>query len=139
MIAPIFVDTNVLVYAEDLDSGAKHETARGLVLDLWDSAEGVLSIQVLQEYFVTVTRKMKQLMETRQALDAVGQYLTWECVENTGPLLLAAIRLADTARLSFWDAIIVQAAKAAGCRTLLTEDLNHGQYFGDLQVVNPFA
>jgi len=138
MIAPIFVDTNVLVYAEDLDAGAKHETSRGILLDLWDSGDGVVSVQVLQEYFVTVTRKMKRPMEPREALDAVGQYLTWECVENTGALLLGAIRLAEAARLSFWDAMVVQAARQAGCRTLLTEDLNHGQRFGDLQVVSPF-
>ncbi len=81
---PVFVDTNVLVYAEDRNAGIKHTAARDLVADLWRSGEGVLSVQVLQEFFVTVTRKMPQPLRPDEALAIVEQYLTWRVVENTG-------------------------------------------------------
>jgi predicted nucleic acid-binding protein len=135
---PVFVDTNVLVYAEDQDAGNKHTIARNLVADLWRSGEGVLSIQVLQEFFVTVTRKIPRPLSQEEALVIVGQYLNWRVVENTGDLLLASIRLASTLKVSFWDALILQAAQVEHCDRIWTEDLNHGQRIGDLMIVNPF-
>jgi predicted nucleic acid-binding protein len=136
---PSFVDTNVLVYAEDRDAGAKHEKARDLVVDLWNAGGGVVSVQVLQEFYVTVTQKLGKGMPPARAREAVDEYLTWRVVENTGALLLAAIDLQRSAKLSFWDAMIVAAALEAGCDELLTEDLNPGQRFEGLVVVNPFA
>ncbi len=135
---PSFVDTNVLVHAEDLDDKRKHQIARDLVMDLWDSREGVLSVQVLQELFVTVTRKIKQPLAVPRALAIVREYLTWRVVENTGNLLVSAVELQQKAKLSFWDSLIVQAAIEAGCERLYSEDLNEGQRFGVLKVVNPF-
>lgn len=135
---PSFVDTNILVYAEDRDAGRRHEVARDLVLDLWNSREGVLSVQVLQEFYVTVTRKLKKPLSAEKAAEIVEEYLTWTVVENTKPLLRAALALQDKAQLSFWDAMVVQAALDARCEQLLTEDLNAGQRFGGLTVVNPF-
>jgi predicted nucleic acid-binding protein len=135
---PAFVDTNVLVYAEDRDAGEKHAVARDLVADLWRSGDGVLSVQVLQELFVTVTRKLPRPLRPPAALAIVEQYLTWRVVENTGDLLLAAIRAASALKVSFWDALILEAARAAQCDRLWTEDLHHGQRIGDLIVVNPF-
>lgn len=134
----VFVDTNVLVYAEDTDAGHKHEKARDLVLGLWDNGNGVLSIQVLQEFFVTVTRKVGKPLSKSKAGRIVQQYLTWNVIENSGPLLLAAIELCSASRISFWDAMIVQAARQADCGLLLTEDLGHGQHYGRLRVANPF-
>jgi predicted nucleic acid-binding protein len=131
-IVPAFVDSNILVYAEDLDAGSKHEIARDLVADLWRSGEGVLSIQVLQEFFVNVTRKIPRPLKPAATLAIVEQYLTWRVVENTGDLLLAGIRLSSTLKISFWDALIVQAARMERCDRLWTEDLNHGQRVGDL-------
>lgn len=93
---PAFVDANILVYAEDRDAGSKHDIARELVADLWRSGDGVLSIQVLQEFFVIVTRKVPQPLKPDHALAIVEQYLTWRVVENTGGLLLAGIRLASS-------------------------------------------
>jgi len=133
-----FVDTNILVYAEDRDAGEKHRIARGLILDLWDTRGGALSLQVLQEFYVTVTRKVKKPMTASRALAAVEQYLGWEVVAPDGALLSAAIRLSMRHRLSFWDGLVVQAALVAGCGILLSEDLNHGQRFGPLRIVNPF-
>src|SRR6185295_18510600 len=137
-IVPAFVDANILVYAEDRDAGSKHTIARDLVADLWRSGDGVLSVQVLQEFFVTVTRKMQRPLRPDAALAIVEQYLTWRVVENTGDLLLAGIRLASALKVSFWDALVVQAARAERCDRLWTEDLNHGQRVGDVTIVNPF-
>jgi predicted nucleic acid-binding protein len=137
-IVPAFVDTNILVYAEDRDAGSKHTIARELVTDLWHSGEGVLSIQVLQEFFVNVTRKVRRPLAPDDAFAIVEQYLTWRVVENTGDLLLGGIRLASTLKISFWDALMIQAALVASCDRLWTEDLNHGQRIGDLVIVNPF-
>lgn len=135
---PVFVDANILVYAEDRDAGTKHTIARDLISDLWRSGEGVLSIQVLQEFFVTVTRKVPRPLSTEEALAIVEQYLAWRVVENTGDLLLAGIRVAASLQISFWDALVVQAAQMERCEKLWTEDLNHGQRIGDLMIVNPF-
>lgn len=87
---PSFVDTNILVYAEDRDAKSKHDIARELVLGLWNDRQGVLSIQVLQEFYVAVTRKLKKPLRAAEALDAVREYLTWRVVENTGTLLVEA-------------------------------------------------
>jgi predicted nucleic acid-binding protein len=134
-----FVDTNVLVYAEDIDAGDKHDIAKRLVVDLWDSGDGVLSLPVLQEFFVTVTRKLPKRLSVRAARSIVAQYLTWNVVETRGQLVLEAIDLMERRRLSFWDALIVQAALSEGCTVLLTEDLHHGQRIGDLTIRNPFS
>jgi predicted nucleic acid-binding protein len=135
---PAFVDANILVYAEDRDAGSKHTIARDLVGDLWRSREGVVSIQVLQEFFVIVTRKIPKPLAPQEALAIVKQYLTWRVVENTGELLLAGIRLASSLKISFWDALVLQAARAERCEKVWTEDLNHGQRIGDLVILNPF-
>jgi len=135
---PSFVDTNILVYAEDRDAKTKHEVARDLIVQLWNDRAGVLSVQVLQEFYVTVTRKLKKPLSNPKALEVLEEYLTWNVVENTGKLLTTAIELQQKAHLSFWDAMVVQAAIDAQCDTLYSEDLNAGQRFGSLVIVNPF-
>jgi len=133
-----FVDTNILVYAEDRDAKAKHQIARDLILQLWEDGEGVLSVQVLQELYVTLTRKLKKPMKGERARELIEQYLTWTVVDNTGRLLVEAAKLQQRAQLSFWDALVVQAAIEAGCDELYSEDLNAGQKFGTLTIINPF-
>jgi predicted nucleic acid-binding protein len=135
---PSFVDTNILVYAEDRDAKSKHNVARDLVLGLWNDRQGVLSIQVLQEFYVTVTRKLKKPLRAAEALDAVREYLTWTVVENTGSLLVQAAELQQRAQLSFWDAMVIQAAIQAGCDRLYSEDMHAGQRFDSVVIVNPF-
>ncbi len=135
---PSFVDTNILIYAEDKDAKTKHAVARDLVLQLWEDRNGVLSVQVLQELYVNVTRKLKKPLTGPKALEIVREYLTWTVVENTGKLLIEAVELQQKAQLSFWDAMVVQAALDAGCDRLYSEDLNAGQRFGSLIIVNPF-
>jgi predicted nucleic acid-binding protein len=136
---PSFVDTNILIYAEDRDAKGKHQVARDLVVELWDNRDGVLSVQVLQEFFVNVTRKLAKPLSPSKAREIVEEYLTWRVLENTGHMLLDAIELQRKAQLSFWDALIVQAALDGGCERLYSEDLNAGQRFGSLVIVNPFA
>jgi predicted nucleic acid-binding protein len=133
-----FVDTNILLYAEDRDAKSKHAVARDLILKLWDDRKGVISVQVLQEFYVNATRKLKKPLTNPKALEIVEEYLTWTVVENTSRLLTSAIRLHTKAQLSFWDAMVVQAAIEAGCELLYSEDLNDGQRFGSLVIVNPF-
>ena len=137
-----FIDTNVLVYAEDRDSGEKRDRARDLLVELWGSQDGVISVQVLEEFFVTVTRKMPRKMprkmSARKAGAIVEEYLAWKVVDNSAKLLRRAIQLHTSARLSLWNALIVEAALDAGCQRLYTEDLNAGQRFSSMIVVNPF-
>jgi predicted nucleic acid-binding protein len=134
-----FVDTNVLVYAEDREAGRKHDEARALVLALWNDRTGVVSVQVLQELYVTLTRKLPRTLSAGKALEIVREYLTWQVVDNTGDLLVHAVALQQKAGLSFWDALVVQAAINAGCDRLYSEDLNPGQRFGGVEVINPFS
>jgi predicted nucleic acid-binding protein len=135
---PSFVDTNVLIYAEDRDAKAKHRIARDIVVDLWESREGVVSVQVLQEFYVNATRKLKRPLAPTKAKEIVEEYSTWTVIDNTGPMLVDAIDLHRKAQLSFWDALIVQAAIRGGCDRLYSEDLNAGQRYGSVVVVNPF-
>jgi predicted nucleic acid-binding protein len=137
-IVPSFVDTNILVYAEDRDAKEKHAVSRDLVVQLWNTRDGVLSVQVLQEFYVTVTRKLKRPLTSSKALEIVEEYLTWTVVENTGHLLTEAIVLQQKAQLSFWDAMVVRAAIEANCKYLYSEDVNVDRRYGSLIVVNPF-
>jgi predicted nucleic acid-binding protein len=136
---PSFVDTSILIYAEDKDAKQKHELASDLLVRLWNERDGVVSVQVLQEFYVNVTRKLKKPLSSAKALEIVEEYLTWSVVENTGRLLTSALDLQQRNRLSFWDAMVVQAALEAGCDKLYSEDMNAGQRFGSLVIVNPFA
>jgi predicted nucleic acid-binding protein len=133
-----FVDTNILVYAEDRDAGRKHRMARDLVIELWGSRHGVVSVQVLREFYVNVTRKLKKPLVAAKAKAIVEEYVAWKVIENTGRMLLDAMDLQREARVSFWDGLIVQAAIDAGCSRLYSEDLNAGQRFGRVLVTNPF-
>ena len=131
-----FVDTNLLVYAHDSSGGVKHERARGLVERLWHERTGVLSTQVLQELYVSL-RKARHPLPASDARQIVADYLRWEIVVNTGESVVEAAELEERYRLSFWDALIIQAAGASGAETLYSEDLSHGQVYGAVRVLNP--
>lgn len=132
-----FVDTNILVYAEDLDAGPKRERAMALLMDCWNSGDGVISVQVLKEFYVTVTRKLRNPLAAEQAEEIVAEYLTWRVVDSDSALLRHGIRLSQSASLSLWDALVIEAALRSGCDRLYSEDLNHGQRFGQVEIVNP--
>jgi len=131
-----FVDTNVLVYLFDNDSREKQNQARQL---LEKEAENiVLSTQVLGEFYVTVTRKLATPLEPSLARDAVDDLCALRVRALRAELVQAAVRRSDASQLSYWDALIVETAIDAGATILLTEDLQHGQEFNGLRVVDPF-
>ncbi len=134
----VFVDTNVLVYAYDADAGDKHEAARARLEGLWESGSGVISTQVLQEFYVTVTRKLPRPLPRQTAREIVATYAAWPVQHPGVEDVLSASRLEELHQLSFWDALVVTSALRAGARELLTEDLGDGQRFDGLVVVNPF-
>ena len=139
MIVKIFVDTNVLVYAYDRGAGPKHAQALGLVENLWKDGNGVLSTQVLQEFYVNVRRKAQKPISHDQAQALITDYLSWDPVVNDGATLLEAIDVERRYQLSFWDAMIVVAAQKSGASVLFSEDFNDGQKFGSVQIQNPFS
>jgi len=134
-----FVDTNIIVYAYDRDAGRKHEIARDLIIGLWSAAGGVLSTQILQEFYVTVTRKIASPLTREAAREIIKDYLTWGIVSNDGDAVLEAIDIETGENISFWDALVIAAAKRGGAQVLLSEDLSEGRKFGDMVVRNPFA
>jgi predicted nucleic acid-binding protein len=136
MTAPVFVDTNVLLYAVDTAEADKHRAAASWKADLWRSRRGRISYQVLQEFYVQAVRKEPKRAEA--ARSEVRDLFAWDPVAVDALLIETAWSLQDRFRLSFWDALIVAAAHAAGCRYLLTEDLSHGQDLDGVLVVNPF-
>ena len=134
-----FFDTNILVYAHDQSAGRKHDRTRDLVRDLWASGEGCLSIQVLQEFFVTVTRKVANPLSSEIAVQIITDLSVWQVHCPGVDDVLAAIRLQDRYRVSFWDAMIIASAVALGCETIWSEDLNPGHVYDSVQVQSPFG
>jgi len=133
-----FVDTNVLIYAHDVDAKAKHEVAKNVVRELWSQRTGVLSTQVLQEFYVNVTRKIATPLPKDAARLVVNSYSLW-CTETTPAEIAAAFRIEDESRIGFWDALIVASAAKAGTVRILSEDLNAQQMIAGIRVENPFA
>lgn len=131
-----FLDANVLAYTDDNRVPQKQEAALALVERVRREGTGVLSTQILQEYFVTATRKLGVPVET--ARRKIEIFARMDVVINRVDDILAAIDLHASHQLSFWDALLVQAATRSGCSVLFTEDLQHGQRFGELEVINPF-
>ena len=134
----IFVDTNILIYAHDMEAGAKHDVAVSLIESLWEKEAGVLSTQVLQEFYVIVTRKILNPLPPAVARSIIENYLAWQ-VEINGPhTILLASEIEERYLLSFWDSLIVAAARNAKADKILTEDLKHGQRLEGILVENPF-
>jgi predicted nucleic acid-binding protein len=134
-----FVDTNVLVYAFDNSASPKKRVAERLMNDLMEEDRLRVSTQVLQELFVTLTRKVHRPCSIEQALAILEDLTAWPLMVIDYAAIRAAIGLADQAKLSFWDALVVVAAARAGAAVLYTEDLNHGQDILGVRICNPFA
>lgn len=135
---PEFVDANVLVYAFDASAGAKQMAAAQLLERLWADEAGCLSVQVLQEFFVTITRKVSRPLPIDEAAERVREFAAWKIFTPTVDDVLAAIGVQKQTKLSFWDALILQAAAELGCGVLWTEDLTDGQQVRGVRVRNPF-
>jgi predicted nucleic acid-binding protein len=138
MNAKVFVDTNVLVYARDTADLKKHQQARAWLEELWQKRRGLLSFQVLHEYYVTVTRKLDPGLSPGEARSDIRSLLAWNPLPADQPLLETAWRIEDTFKVSWWDSLIIAAAQVAQARFLLTEDLQAGMDFEGVKVVNPF-
>jgi predicted nucleic acid-binding protein len=138
MSGKCFVDTNVLVYVHDLSAGEKCVRAQELTRELWDSQNGVISTQVLQELYIALRRRLKIPMSVAGAGAILRDYFEWEVVVNNRESILRATEVEARFKISFWDGLILQAAERAGAAVLYTEDLSHGQMYGTVQVVNPF-
>jgi predicted nucleic acid-binding protein len=137
MTARVFFDTNVLVYAA-VGSGAD-EDKRKRALELIESEEFGTSAQVLQEFFVTVAKKASRPLSAAQALDWIEQWTAFPCQVIDHQLVQIAIEKSERYAISYWDAAILAAAEALGAHTVYSEDLNDGQQYGQVRVVNPFS
>jgi predicted nucleic acid-binding protein len=135
MSGKCFVDTNILFYAHDRQAGPKHDRAKQVLVELAGSDAGVLSTQVLQEFCVNLRRKGNLTADATRRV--IQDFLSWEIVVNTAESVLGALEIESRHGISFWDALIVYAAQAAGAEILYSEDLNDAQMFGPIRVVNP--
>jgi predicted nucleic acid-binding protein len=134
-----FVDTNILIYAHDPRAGQKHERARRLIEHLWSTGEGVLSTQILQELCINLRRKVAHPLPTDEIRRLVRDYLSWEIVVNTPDSVIEALEIEAHYKISFWDALVMQAAETSGAAVLYSEDLATGQSYGTIKVVNPLT
>ena len=133
-----FVDTNVLIYAHDVDAKGKHQAAKSVLRELWSERNGVLSTQVLQEFYVNVTRKIPRPISRDSARLVVSNYAVW-CIDTTPAEISTAFQIEDVSKIGFWDALIVASALKSGAARILSEDLNAGQMIAGIRIENPFA
>jgi len=136
--SPQFLDTNILIYAFDISTGQKHQKARALYDHLWASGGGYVSMQVLQEFYVSITRKAPNLLDVEQAALILRDLTKWHVHIPNANDIFAAIELQTHYKISFWDAMILRSAQQSGCGVLLSEDLSDAQDYGGVKVVNPF-
>lgn len=134
-----FLDANVLIYAFDRSAGDKKRQAEELVARLWESGSGCLSVQILQEFFVTVTSKVPHPLSVAAATERLRDFATWKVFAPVADDVLGAVAIHRRSKVSFWDAMVVQAASESGCHTLWTEDLNDGQTIRGVKIRNPFS
>lgn len=133
-----FVDTNIVIYAYDIHAGVKHNQAKALMENLWHTEAGRLSIQVLQEFYVNVTRKIAEPLDIPTATQVISDLSQWKIHSPNAQDVLHAIRIQQQYQISFWDALIVCSAASLNCTVLWSEDLNPGQRYEGMLVQNPF-
>lgn len=133
-----FVDTNILVYAHDSSAGDKHHTARSILQNLWASQRGCLSIQVLQEFYINITKKSPKPLRSEIAKQIIADLSFWRVHSPDVSDVLEAIEIHNEYLISFWDAMIIQSAIRLGSRRIWSEDLNPGQTYRGILVANPF-
>jgi predicted nucleic acid-binding protein len=134
----VFVDTNVLVYAHDSTEPQKQKQALAWMSYLWKTRTGRLSFQVLQEFYLTVTQKLDPGLEPERARQDVRLLFSWLPVQTDQRVIESAWIVQDRHLLSWWDALIVSAARLAGCRHILSEDFKSGQEIVGIKIINPF-
>lgn len=135
----VFIDSNILIYAYDRSAGVKREAAKALIRRLWDERSGCISVQVLQEFFVNVTRKIPSPLEAYEAREVISDFFYWRVHRPGASDVLSAIDIHQRLEISFWDAMIVGSAAAQGCSALYSEDLNEEQHYDGVEVINPIS
>ena len=135
----IFVDTNILLYSRDASEPEKRVTATARLTELWETRAGRLSVQVLNEYFVNVTRKLSPGLSPEEAWDDIEALSVWNPLPIDMAILTRSYAVQRRYQLSWWDSMIVAAAEATGCSRILSEDLSHGTSYFGISVENPFA
>lgn len=135
----VFLDTNIITYAYDTSAGEKHRRANKILVDVWDSGNGVLSTQVLQEFFVSATKRIQKPLDVITAKEIVSDLLSWDIVVNDGESILKAIDIHHRYHYSFWDSMIIQSAIKGSAVFLLSEDLSDGQIIKGVTIRNPFS
>jgi predicted nucleic acid-binding protein len=138
MSAKTFIDSNILIYAHDVDQGMKRAVAQDVLAKLFSNRSGALSPQVLQEFYVNITKKVARPLSKKAAREIVDDFSAW-CIETTSVEVAVAFRIEDEAKINFWDALICASALKAGADRILSEDLNAGQRIAGLRIENPFA
>lgn len=139
MTALTFVDTNVLAYAHDASETGRRPVAVALLEELWRARSGIVSTQVLSEFYVVATRKFTPPIARGAARSIIDAYTAWPVVQVDSTLIVAASALEERHHLSFWDALIIEAARRGGATRLVSEDLQRGRRIAGLVVENPFA
>jgi predicted nucleic acid-binding protein len=135
----VFVDSNILIYAHDADAGIKRDRAVEKLRQLWDSGGGRMSVQVLQEFYVNVTKKLATPIAHSTAREVVSSYGAWVLEPTTPVTVTRAIDIAAVAQIQFWDALIVASAEQADATHLYSEGLNAGQTIAGVKIVNPLV
>jgi predicted nucleic acid-binding protein len=134
-----FVDTNILVYAHDLSAGEKHASAQALLQRLWETGNGCLSVQILQEFYVTVTRKVTRPLPIAEAAEIIRDLSFWQIHNPTAEDVLGAIDIQRYYQVSFWDAMVLHSASCLECNLIWSEDLSDDQMYNSVQVKDPFS
>lgn len=134
----VFVDTNIVVYAYDADAKEKHNISSNILKELWHSGLGVISTQVLQEFFVIITKKIASPLDLKTAKEIIGDLSMWDVVVNNVEVILQAIEIHQQYRYLFWDSLIIAAAIRSGAGILLSEDFSDGQVIDGVKLKNPF-
>ncbi|MCL6589934.1 MAG: PIN domain-containing protein [Firmicutes bacterium] len=133
-----FVDTNILIYSYNINELQKHQKAFLLLSQLWNSGQGALSIQVLQEFYVVVTQKLTNRLSPETAIQIIEDLSNWTCHIPEIADMVEAIYIQQKNTISFWDALIICSAKKVGAEIIWSEDLNHNQLYEGIIVKNPF-
>jgi predicted nucleic acid-binding protein len=138
MTGNIFLDTNILLYARDLSEPSKQPVAQEIIAKAWQQRMGRISIQILNEYFVNVTRKLKPGLSAEEAWNDMDLFMAWNPVPIDRQLISGAFLVYQKYGLSWWDSMVISAAQIANCTSIISEDLSHHQEYFGIQVINPF-
>lgn len=134
----VFLDSNIFSYAYDVDAKDKYEKAQSIVRSCWEEQSGLISTQVLQEFYITVTKKISQPIPLAKARDVLQAYQSWPLFRPDVEDIIAASELQERYKYSFWDSLIIIAAQNLGATLLYSEDMQDAQHIGSLTIVNPF-